>query len=313
MTGGTGSFGQAFVRFALEHTRASRILVYSRDELKQYEMRQQFAAGERLGFVIGNVRDADHLRRAMNGIDVVVHAGALKQITTAEYNPFEAVRTNINGAENVVMAAIDAGVRRVIALSTDKASSPVNLYGATKLVSDKFFVAGNALGDGSTRLAVVRYGNVAGSRGSVIPFFRARAASGRLPITDARMTRFHIGLDDAVRFVVSSLNVMRGGEVFVPKLPSFRVVDLARAIAPDAEHDIVGIRPGEKLHEELISATAARLSLDMGSYYVIQPDMDWWPTGELAGQRLPDGFRYTSGDNTEFLSVGELRALVASC
>lgn len=313
VTGGTGSFGQAFVASALAQTSVRRIVVYSRDELKQHEMRQRFGGERRLHFVIGDVRDRDSLCRAMANIDTVVHAGALKQITTAEYNPFEAVRTNVTGAENVVLGAIDAGVRQVIALSTDKASSPANLYGATKLVSDKFFVAGNALGDRRTRMAVVRYGNVAGSRGSVIPFFRARAASGRLPITDERMTRFHIGLDDAVAFVMSSLGRMRGGEIFVPKLPSFRIVDLARAVAPDAELDIVGIRPGEKLHEELISDTAARLTLDMGTHYVIQPDMDWWPANELVGETLPDGFRYTSDDNSDWLDVEQLRGLIESC
>lgn len=312
VTGGTGSFGKRFVRTILDETDVRRVVIFSRDELKQYEMQQLYPGERRLRFFIGDVRDRARLERAFHGVDFVVHAAALKQVPAAEYNPFEAVKTNVHGAQNVIDAAIDTGVERVVALSTDKACSPINLYGATKLVSDKLFVNGNAYaGAAKTRFAVVRYGNVVGSRGSVVPYFRQLAASGVLPITDERMTRFWITLDQGVRFVLDSLDRMRGGELYVPKIPSMRVVDLARAMAPEAELKVVGIRPGEKLHEEMISASDARSTLDLGDRYVIQPELDFWPKGQLEGASLPDGFSYASDTNDRWLGVDELRAMLA--
>ncbi len=312
VTGGTGSFGKRLVRTLLDTTKVRRVVIYSRDELKQYEMRQAFNDDRRLRFFIGDVRDAARLSRALDGTDIVVHAAALKQVPAAEYNPFEAVKTNIQGAQNVIDAAIDRGVMRVIALSTDKASSPINLYGATKLVSDKLFVQGNSYaGNKPTRFAVVRYGNVVGSRGSVVPFFQAKANSGVLPITDERMTRFWITLQQGVDFVLSSLEQMRGGELFVPKIPSMRVTDLAKAIAPEARLEIVGIRPGEKLHEEMISQDDARRTLDIGDRYVIQPEFGWWGNDHLHGQPLPEGFAYTSDTNDTWLDIPGLKALLA--
>ena len=310
VTGGTGSFGKTFVRTLLDETRARRIIVYSRDELKQFEMQGMFSGEKRLRFFIGDVRDKARLERALDGVQVVVHAAALKQVPAAEYNPFEAVKTNVYGAQNIIDAAIDRGVERVLALSTDKASSPINLYGATKLVSDKLFIAGNAYAGGKrTRFAVVRYGNVVGSRGSVIPFFKRVAPTGVVPITDPRMTRFWITLEQGVRFVIDSVERMQGGELFVPKIPSMRVTDLAEAVAPGAKLEVVGIRPGEKLHEEMISENDARRTLDMGDYFVIQPEMDWWPN-TLKGDGLPEGFSYSSDTNTSWLSVPELREMV---
>jgi UDP-N-acetylglucosamine 4,6-dehydratase/5-epimerase len=311
ITGGTGSFGKRFVHTLLERAQPRKVIVYSRDELKQFEMRQQFGDDGRLRFFLGDVRDAERLRRAFDGVDVVVHAAALKQVPAAEYNPFEAVKTNVLGAQNVIDAAIDRGVQRILALSTDKASSPINLYGATKLVSDKLFVQGNFYAGGKdTRFAVVRYGNVVGSRGSVVPFFLQRAETGVLPITDERMTRFWITLQQGVDFVLSSLATMRGGELFVPKIPSMRVTDLARAIAPNARIEIVGIRPGEKLHEEMISVDDARRSIDIGDRFVIQPEFGWWGNQHLDGTPLPEGFAYTSDRNDVWLSVDELRAML---
>ncbi len=311
ITGGTGSFGRRFVRTVLGSTDARKIIVYSRDELKQYEMREQFGGDQRLRFFLGDVRDGPRLQRAFDGVDVVVHAAALKQVPAAEYNPFEAVKTNVFGAQNVIDSAIDRGVRRVVALSTDKASSPINLYGATKLVSDKLFVQGNSYAGGKpTRFAVVRYGNVVGSRGSVVPFFLARAQSGVLPITDARMTRFWITLEQGVAFVLSSLERMRGGELFVPKIPSMRVTDLAAAVAPEARLDYIGIRPGEKLHEEMISLDDARRTIDIGDRYVIQPEFDWWGNAHLEGEPVPEGFAYTSDRNDTWLDVSALRAML---
>jgi UDP-N-acetylglucosamine 4,6-dehydratase len=311
ITGGTGSFGKEFVKTILA-TKVRRVVVFSRDELKQWEMKQLYPDEERLRFFIGNVRNPTRLHRAFDGVDIVVHAAALKHIAAAEYNPFEAVHTNIIGAENVINAAIDQGVERVIALSTDKASGPVNLYGATKLVADKLFVAGNAYAGGKrTRMAVVRYGNVLGSRGSVIPLFKKLASTGRLPITDARMTRFWISLPNAVDLVRVCAAHMVGGEIFVPKLPSMRITDLAEAIAPGAQHDIIGIKPGEKLHEELISESAARHTVDMGPHYVIQPDVEWWEH-ELEGEPLPEGFSYTSDNNEDWLSIEQLRTMIES-
>lgn len=312
VTGGTGSFGRRFVGALLQNAQPSRVAIFSRDELKQYEMQQLYPGEPRLRFFIGDVRDYQRLYRAFHDVDLVVHAAALKQVPAAEYNPFEAVKTNIHGAQNVIEAAIEQGVQRVVALSTDKACSPINLYGATKLVSDKLFIAGNAYAGGTTtRFAVVRYGNVVGSRGSVVPYFKQLAATGELPITDERMTRFWITLDQGVRFVMDSFERMRGGELFVPKIPSMRVVDLARAMAPEATLALVGIRPGEKLHEEMISAPDSRRTVDMGRYFVIQPEMEWWPEQPLEGQPVPDGFSYASDTNTEWLTVDALRDMVA--
>lgn len=311
VTGGTGSFGRRFVQRVLATTAARRVIVFSRDELKQWEMQRGFPREDRLRFFIGDVRDHSRLLRAFDGVDFVVHAAAMKHIAAAEYNPFEAVLTNIHGAKNVIDAAIERGVERVIALSTDKACSPVNLYGATKLVSDKLFVDGNAYAGGKrTRFAVVRYGNVAGSRGSVMPLFAELAGGGTLPITDERMTRFWITLDTAVDFVLRMAPTMEGGEIFVPKIPSLRVVDLARAMAPDAELRVVGVRPGEKLHEELISAHDARRTLDRGDHFVLQPDMPWWPQRTRSGTPLAEDFSYTSENNTWWLSAEELARMV---
>ena len=312
VTGGTGSFGQRLTRTLLDAGEVRKLIILSRDELKQYEMRERFDDDKRLRFFLGDVRDARRLARAFDGVDVVVHAAALKQVPAAEYNPFEAVKTNIHGAQNVIDAAIDVGVRRVVALSTDKASSPINLYGATKLVSDKLFVQGNTYAGGKrTRFAVVRYGNVVGSRGSVVPFFRERAKrNGVLPITDERMTRFWITLQQGVDFVLSSLTTMRGGELFVPKIPSIRVTDLAHAIAPDARLELVGIRPGEKLHEEMISVDDARRTVDIGDRYVIQPEFGWWGRDQLEGTALPEGFAYTSDRNDTWLDGDALRAVL---
>jgi len=312
VTGGTGSFGQKFVRAVLDRTEARRVIVYSRDELKQFEMRQRFGNEPRLRYFLGDVRDAPRLERALDGVELVVHAAALKQVPAAEYNPFEAVKTNIHGAQNLIDACIDRGVERLVALSTDKASSPVNLYGATKLVSDKLFVAGNAYAGGKrTRFSVVRYGNVVGSRGSVVPFFKGLAHTGVLPITDPRMTRFWITLAQGVDFVLTSLQRMHGGEIFVPKIPSMKVVDLAKVIAPDAKVEVVGIRPGEKLHEEMISGSDARSTLDQGDRFVIQPEMEWWKRDGQEGAPVPEGFSYASDTNSVWLTPDQLRAMVA--
>ena len=311
VTGGTGSFGRAFIRSTLEHSQIQRLVVFSRDELKQSEMHHEFGDEPRLRFFIGDVRSVDRLRMAMDQVDLVVHAAAMKQIVIAEYNPFECIQTNVIGAQNVITAAMGAGVEKVIALSTDKASSPINLYGASKLAADKLFVAANHYSSHSgTRFSVVRYGNVVGSRGSVVPLFQRLAPTGRLPITDRRMTRFWITLDQATAFVRSRFSDMCGGEIFVPKIPSMRITDLAHALAPDAIHDEVGIRPGEKLHEEMISEDDARRTVDLGTHYAILPvHADWG--GELpSGPTVPDGFTYRSDTNKEWLQPDELRALV---
>ncbi|MFC3385856.1 UDP-N-acetylglucosamine 4,6-dehydratase (inverting) [Couchioplanes azureus] len=313
VTGATGSFGKAFLRHALTHLDPHRIVVFSRDELKQYELRQMFADDPRLRFFIGDIRDRDRLVRAMHGIDHVVHAAALKQVDTAEYNPSEYVATNVDGSQNVIDAAIAAGVHKVVALSTDKASSPVNLYGATKLVADKLFIAGNHYAaHHRTRFAVVRYGNVMGSRGSVVPLFRRLNAEGRsLPVTDKRMTRFWITLEQAVRFVVDSFDRMQGGELYVPRIPSMRIVDLVAAVAPNATTHEVGMRPGEKLHEEMISADDSRRTLRFPDRYVVQPVMASWgyetPDG---GERVPDGFNYRSDNNDLWLEVDQMREIL---
>lgn len=311
VTGGTGSFGKKIVHKLLYETSARKVIVFSRDELKQYEMQQRYRGEARIRFFIGDVRDYERLYRAFDGVDYVVHAAALKQVPAAEYNPFEAVKTNINGAQNIIEAAINQRVDRVIALSTDKACAPVNLYGATKLVSDKLFISGNAYsGAHRTRFAVVRYGNVVGSRGSVVPLFKSLAGNGSLPVTDPRMTRFWITLDQGASFVMDSLERMRGGELFVPKIPSTKVTDLAKAIDPSAEIEIVGIRPGEKLHEEMITVNDSRNTVDMGDYYVVQPDMEWWNSEPADGCPVPEGFHYASDKNEQWLTTEELREMV---
>ena len=309
VTGGTGSFGKKFIKKALTEG-AKKIIVFSRDELKQYEMKQEFT-DNRLRFFIGDVRDQDRLHRAFDGVDIVIHAAAMKHVDACEYNPFEAVKTNIHGAQNIIEAAIDCGVEKVIALSTDKACAPVNLYGATKLASDKLFVAANAyVGDKKTSFSVVRYGNVVGSRGSVVPFFKKVKETGRVPVTDERMTRFWITLDQGVQFVLDNLARMHGGEIFVPKIPSMKVMDLAHAIAPECKIDIIGIRPGEKLHEAMIMEDDARHTVEFDDYYIIQPEFPWWSKKYAeGGKALPDGFAYTSDNNNDWLTIEELRKL----
>ncbi|HYE00492.1 MAG TPA: UDP-N-acetylglucosamine 4,6-dehydratase (inverting) [Alphaproteobacteria bacterium] len=309
VTGGTGSFGQHFVRRLLERDRPQRLVIFSRDELKQSEMAEALRPLDRgtLRFFIGDVRDRDRLQMAMRGVDIVVHAAAMKQVPTAEYNPFECIRTNVMGAENVVNAALAANVERVLALSTDKAVNPANLYGASKLASDKIFVAANNLsGDRGTRFAVVRYGNVIGSRGSVLPLFRRLLAegAGALPVTHEGMTRFWITLRQGVDFVLSCLPLARGGEIFVPKIPSMRIVDLARALAPAARIDIVGIRPGEKLHEVMITEDDARSTVEYRDRYVIEPSLAFWDKEthrSLGAQPVREGFRYSSETNDQWL------------
>ena len=321
ITGGTGSFGRQFVRTALHRFKPKRLVVYSRDELKQYEMHQEFSA-PCMRYFIGDVRDRDRLAQAMRGVDVVIHAAALKQVPAAEYNPMECVKTNVHGAENVISAAIDNEVEHVVALSTDKAANPINLYGATKLVSDKLFVAANNLAGGhKTRFAVVRYGNVVGSRGSVVPLFRSLLANGtrELPITDPRMTRFWITLEQGVGFVLKSLERMQGGELFVPKIPSARITDLAEAIAPGITTKIIGIRPGEKLHEIMCPRDDSHLTLEFADHYVIRPAIQFnmpidHSTNSLreSGKPVAQDFEYNSGTNAHFLSVQELSQLLAA-
>ncbi|AJO77255.1 MULTISPECIES: UDP-N-acetylglucosamine 4,6-dehydratase (inverting) [Pseudomonas] len=321
ISGGTGSFGRNFIRRLLEQYQPKRVVVFSRDELKQYEMQQTFNASC-MRYFLGDVRDAERLRQAMRGIDYVVHAAALKQVPAAEYNPTECIRTNVNGAENIIAAAIDNGVKKVVALSTDKAASPVNLYGATKLLSDKLFVAANNIaGDQQTRFAVVRYGNVAGSRGSVVPFFSKLIAGGarELPITDERMTRFWITLDHGVQFVLDSFSRMHGGEIFVPKIPSIRIVDLAQGMAQHLPHKRVGIRPGEKLHELMVPLDDARMTLEFADHYTIQPsirftnvNLDFAVDGlGERGQPVDEEFEYRSDTNPHFLSVEQIAELHA--
>ncbi|WP_214746750.1 MULTISPECIES: UDP-N-acetylglucosamine 4,6-dehydratase (inverting) [unclassified Exiguobacterium] len=312
VTGGTGSFGKRFIASVLKQN-VKKVIVFSRDELKQYEMAQEFT-DPRVRFFIGDVRDKDRLYRAFDGVDIVIHAAALKHVGACEYNPFEAVKTNIHGAQNIIEAAIDRGVKKVIALSTDKAASPINLYGATKLASDKLFVAGNSYaGDKETRFSVVRYGNVVGSRGSVVPFFKKLKEDGAtvIPVTDERMTRFWITLDQGVQFVIDSLERMKGGEIFIPKIPSMNILDLAKAIAPECATEIVGIRPGEKLHEAMITEDDARHTLEYADHFVIQPEFPWWSNEHMnGGTALPEGFTYISNVNDDWLSVEDLRALV---
>jgi len=314
VTGGTGSFGKAFLREVLDHHDPRRVVVFSRDELKQYDARREFQDDPRLRWFLGDVRDRSRLDRAMHGVDFVVHAAALKQVDTAEYNPFEYVQTNVQGSQNVIDASIDAGVRKVVALSTDKASSPINLYGATKLCADRMFVSGNHYAAAyDTRFSVVRYGNVMGSRGSVIPLFRRLAAEGAsLPITDLRMTRFWITLPQAVRFVLDSFELMAGGELYVPRIPSMRVTDLAQAVAPGAAMHEIGIRPGEKLHEEMIAPDDSRRTVRLGDRYVVMPYVSGWgyetPAG---GEPVEDGWTYRSDTNDLWLDQDELRDMIA--
>ena len=312
ITGGTGSFGKAFLSRVLEAHNPARVAIYSRDELKQYEMKQTYGDDLRIRFFIGDIRDRERLQLALHGVDYVVHAAALKQVDTAEYNPMEYVKTNILGSENVMLASIEAGVKKIVALSTDKASSPVNLYGATKLTADKLFVSGNHYSYArGTKFSVVRYGNVMGSRGSVIPFFRNLAEQGEpLPITDARMTRFRITLPQAVEFVIDSFEAMDGGELYVPRIPSMKVTDLAEAIAPGAELVEVGIRPGEKLHEEMISPEDARRTIRQADRYVVGPTLAEWTYTEPQGEQVPDGFSYTSDTNDMWLTVDDIRQML---
>ncbi len=318
ITGGTGSFGKKLVEIIYQRfPEVGRVVVFSRDELKQYEMAQHYPADKypSIRFFIGDVRDAERLKRAMEGIDTVVHAAALKQVPTAEYNPFEAIKTNVLGAQNVIDAAMDRGVKRVVALSTDKAAAPINLYGATKLCSDKLFAAANNYkGHRDIKFSVVRYGNVMGSRGSVIPFFLEKRKSGVLPITDERMTRFNILLEEGVEMVLFALEHMWGGELYVPKIPSYRILDVAEAIAPGCRREIVGIRPGEKLHEEMITETDGLNTIEFDRYFVILPAARLWDSEDYCktfdGKRCDYGFKYSSGNNTEWLSVERLRELI---
>ena len=319
ITGGTGSFGQEFVRTLLDQQAFKRIVIYSRDELKQFEMEQKFPVSKHpaLRYFIGDVRDVERLRRAMEGIEFVVHAAALKQVPAAEYNPFECIKTNVMGAQNVIEASLDTGVKRVIALSTDKAAAPINLYGATKLCSDKLFTAANNIrGHRDLCFSVVRYGNVMGSRGSVIPFFLEKRRTGVLPITDPAMTRFNISLQEGVKMVLWALGHAQGGEIFVPKIPSYRITDLAKAIGPECEHPVTGIRPGEKIHEEMITASDSFNTVDLGEYYAILPSAGGHSLESYCkvcgGKPVPQGFSYNSGTNPDFLTVEQLKSLIAA-
>lgn len=318
ITGGTGSFGRKFTETVLrEFPRVNRLVIFSRDEMKQFEMEQDFPRNKypQIRYFIGDVRDPQRIHRAIEGIDIVIHAAALKQVPAAEYNPFECIKTNVLGAQNVIDACLDADVKQVVALSTDKAAAPINLYGATKLCSDKLFVAANNFkGKRDIKFSVVRYGNVMGSRGSVIPFFLKKKREGVLPITDERMTRFNITLEDGVRLVLKALEVMWGGEIFVPKIPSYRIMDVAKAVDSGCRIEIVGIRPGEKLHEEMITATDALNTIEFKDYYVILPSMQLWNTErwktQCEGRPCPENFAYNSGTNTEWLSIEQLRELI---
>ena len=320
VTGGTGSFGKKFIKTILDKYKPKKVIVYSRDELKQFEMQQEFPDDKypSMRYFLGDVRDYSRLKRWMEDVDIVIHAAAMKQVPAAEYNPFEAVKTNIIGAQNVIDAAISCGVKKVIALSTDKAAAPINLYGATKLASDKLFVAANnCSGNHDIKFSVVRYGNVLGSRGSVIPFFQKKAITGMLPITDKRMTRFNITLQNSVDFVIQCLDIMWGGELFVPKIPSYKILDVAKAIAPDCKYEIVGIRPGEKLHEDMITETDALNSVEFEKYFVILPSTQLWDIDKFRkesnsslGEMCEYGFSYNSGTNKHFLNITDLQDLI---
>jgi UDP-N-acetylglucosamine 4,6-dehydratase/5-epimerase len=314
VTGGTGSFGKKFIDVMLREYHPAKIIIFSRDELKQHEMRMAGFDHPSLRYFIGDVRDEQRIRRAFNMVDIVIHAAALKQVPACEYNPMEAIKTNIIGGSNVIEAALDSGVKKVLALSTDKAVNPINLYGATKLAAEKLFVQSNSYaGKFVTRFSCVRYGNVVGSRGSVVPMFIKQRQNGKLTITDDRMTRFWISLEQGIRFVIRCVEDMYGGEVFVPKLPSMKVIDLARAMAPETQIEIIGIRPGEKLHEVLISEDEARTTVDVDNMYVVQPAEALWfgRDWEKAGRLLSDGFRYASNTNAEWLGVEDIRKIVA--
>jgi UDP-N-acetylglucosamine 4,6-dehydratase len=315
VTGGTGSFGKKFVEIMLREHHPAKLIIFSRDELKQHEMSMSGFNHPSLRYFIGDVRDETRLRRAMHGVDIVVHAAALKQVPACEYNPMEAIKTNILGSSNVIEAALDTGVKKVLALSTDKAVNPINLYGATKLAAEKLFVQSNAYAGGmATRYSCVRYGNVVGSRGSVIPLFLQQRQSGTLTITDERMTRFWLTLEQGVRFVIRCIEQMQGGDVFVPKIPSTRIVDLARVIAPHASLDVIGIRPGEKLHEVLIHEDEARSTVEMEDMFVVQPSEAFWFGHEWQdkGRRLPEGFRYASDANNEWLTNDQIQEIVSA-
>ena len=312
VTGGTGSFGQKFVEIALTKYKPKKIIIFSRDELKQFEMRRKFNS-PRLRYFIGDVREAQRLHRALHGVDIVVHAAALKQVPALEYNPFEAVKTNVLGAENVINAAIDNKVEKVIALSSDKAVNPINLYGATKLCADKLFIAGNSYsGDAKTRFSIVRYGNVYNSRGSVVPFFREEAKKGVLPVTDPKMTRFWITLEQGVAFLLKCLGLMQGGEIFIPKIPSFRIIDLAKVIAAGCKVKIVGIRPGEKVNEVLVPEDEARNTIEYGNMYIILPAFRYWDAKEIykGYKPLRDNFKYSSDNNRDWLEILELKKIL---
>ena len=315
VTGGTGSFGKKFVEYLFKHYPGiKRLVIFSRDELKQFEMAQAFPVSKypAIRFFIGDIRDKDRLARAFENIDIVIHAAALKQVPAAEYNPMECIKTNVLGAENIINAALDQGVKKVVALSTDKAAAPINLYGATKLCSDKLFVAANNMkGERDIVFSVVRYGNVIGSRGSVIPFFLDKRKDGVLPITHKDMTRFNISLEEGIKMVVYALENAWGGEIFVPKIPSYRILDVAEAVDPSCKQEIVGIRPGEKLHEEMITETDSLNTIEFDQYYVITPSTPIWDPQKLMkafnGKEVPLGFKYNSGTNTEWLSVNDIR------
>lgn len=319
ITGGTGSLGKELTKTILSQwPDVSRLVIFSRDEQKQFVMAQEYPADKfpQIRFFVGDVRDLDRLKRAFQGIDIVIHAAAMKHVHIAEYNPDECVKTNIGGAENVIKAALDTNVNNVVALSTDKACAPINLYGATKLTSDKLFVAANNIrGNQEIKFSVVRYGNVMGSNGSVIPFFLQKKKDGVLPITDANMTRFNISLADGVKMVLHAIEHAWGGEIFIPKIPSYRITDLAQAVGPDCEHPIIGIRPGEKIHEEMITSSDSFTTYDLGSYYVILPQVPNWSltkyTEQFNAQIVEKGFNYSSGENQDFLDVSELRTLIS--
>ena len=310
ITGGTGSFGNTFVPMTLKKYNPKKIIIYSRDEMKQWNMAKKFQGDNRVRFFIGDVRDKDRLYRALSGVDYVVHAAATKIVPTAEYNPFECIKTNVNGAMNIIDACIDSGVKRVVALSTDKASSPVNLYGATKLCSDKIFIAGNSYSGGKTKFAVVRYGNVMGSRGSVIPYFLETAKTGKLTITDKRMTRFMISLEQGVELVWHAFNDMEGGEIYVKKIPSMNICDIASAVDDKAEQVEIGIRPGEKLHEQMIGVEDAHFTYEYPEHFKILPQICEWGTMESmikGGKQVPEGFSYTSDNNKEWMTIPQLQ------
>jgi len=312
ITGGTGSFGHAFVKMTLEKFNPRRLIIFSRDEMKQWEMAKNYRDDDRVRFFIGDIRDKDRLYRALDGVDFVVHAAATKIVPTAEYNPFECIKTNIDGAMNLIDASIDSEVKKIVALSTDKACKPVNLYGATKLASDKLFVASNSSYRGSkdTRFSVVRYGNVMGSRGSVIPFFLSKKNQSKLPITDKRMTRFMITLEESVELVWEAFEDMQGGEIYVKKIPSMKVIDIAKTVAPDLEHEIIGIRPGEKLHEEMISVEDAEFTYEYDNYFKILPQIHEWHTDSLRikdGVKVDPGFSYSSKNNSDWMPEEYLR------